>query len=389
MRYFIAIVLGNFFVFIAHSQNNIILKRISEFQVAQKDGIYEKGVFPSQRIKSNKNKVFEDNNIFFTGLILYTLKSLQDSLQVDNRNTIDSIFNNSLDAFKYYKSRDGRISYNFYQIHPKENPFPNTNFLPNSSHRKLADDLDNTSILYLAMNATDSLNQAIKKLMVEYSKRDLYTSTFKEYRKSEVYKTWFAKKKNQDVDICVLSNILLFVFEKKIALDPIDSTSINLIKSSIQQNLHLKKEHLIAPHYQNAAINLYHIARLISTADYPLLNELRTKIINDIHQELTLVDNLMAKVILLSSLFRLGEGVDYEIDFQLLNRDMNQFYWFKASPFCTARFWLKKFVGRSEIFHMLYSCQAYYWSLVLELETLSDASFSMDQKQNTTMYKRY
>ncbi|MDZ4716786.1 MAG: hypothetical protein SH819_15075 [Cytophagales bacterium] len=317
------------------------------------------------------------------------MKSIRDSLPPDNRPIIDSIFKSTSELFTYYKNRNGGITYNFYPVRPEENPFPNAKFSPRSKRRRLADDLDDTSMLYLVQNSSDSLNHAIKAKMVDHSTKKLYTSTFKQYRKNKVYKTWFTEKINQDIDICVLSNVLVFIFEKNLPLTSIDTASLGFIKSSIRHNLHLNKEHLISAHYQNSSIVLYHVARLISAATTPLLDEIRGKVISDIHQQLNLANNSMEEVILLASLFRLGGQKDYEINFTRLEEDMRRFYWFKANPFCGSRFWIKQLIGRSNFLHEQYKCEAYYWSLVLELSSLSDANFTLSNKQPTAMYKRH
>ncbi len=188
----------------AKAQNNFALNRISELQVLQEDDFYNKGLFPTQRVKGNYKGTVEDNSIFFTGLILYTLKSIQDSMSINNQKLVDTIFNYSFENFKYYKNRNGGNTYNFYQVRPVENPFPNAKFLPNSSRRQLADDLDDTSIIYLANeDSNDSINYVIRNKMIEHSTLKIYTSTFRQYRKSNVYKTWFAEKMKQDIDICV------------------------------------------------------------------------------------------------------------------------------------------------------------------------------------------
>jgi hypothetical protein len=371
-----------------HAQNNFVLNKLSELQVNQSDELYCNGLFKSQRITNSGKKTFEDNNIFFTGLITNTLKSIQDSLPETDRTIIKTICSRSISTFKNYKNRNGDITYNFYQIRPEENPFPNATFLRNYKGRQLADDFDDTSILYLAQNSSDSLNYAIKNKMAKHSTTSLYTSTFKEYRKEKVYKTWFAKKQNQDIDLCVLSNALLFVFDKKLALSAIDTSSIQLIQSAINKELHINKAHLISAHYQSTPIILYHIARLISAANHPLLDELRPKIIHDINTQLNEVNDEVEKMILLSSLFRLNHPIDFEINLQNLENNMTDFFWFKANPLCGSRFWIKKMAGSTHFMQTNYRCKAYYWALLLELEVLSKASYLKTDATYTTIYHK-
>ena len=368
-----------FFFFInTQAQNQLILNKITDYQIKNDDIFYNKGLFPSQRLVMNKKKTVEDNNIFLTALTLYTLKSLQDSLTASEKLLINNIINNSSDVFKYYANRNGGITYNFYQVYPNENPFPNARFMKNSKRTRLPDDLDDTSIIYLVKNSSDSLNYQLKNKMVEHSGKEIYTSTYKQFREMEVYKTWFAEKMKQDIDICVLTNVLLFVFEKKLRLSATDSVSMRVIKHVIQNNLHLNKAYLISSHYQNTAIILYHIARLISTANFPVLNELKPKIIQDINNALKNTSNAMENVILLTSLIRLGENTNFSMNFQDLENDMKKFYWFVANPFCGSKFWLRRILGKSNI---KYKNEAYYMALILELSVLSNANFVKENNQ--------
>ena len=357
---------------VGYSQDQVIIERIVSLQV-QEDNFYRRGLFTSQISRKKGKKYVEDDNIFFTGLINYTLQSIKDSRPIDEQGYIDNVYRNSKPTFDFYSNRNNDVTYNFYQVHP-EKPFPNIKLLSKWKRFRLADDLDDTSIIYLVKESSDSLNRLVKDRMIEQSfKKKKVKSTFKAYRKSKAYRTWFADKMKQDFDICVMSNALLFVFEKKLELDTIDLATIRLIRTMIEEGRHLKKEHLIAPHYQSSAIILYHVARLIDTANHPELNVLREKVIADIENGLLSAENTMEKTILLTSLYRLNKPHDFEISMDELSGDMANFHWFKANLAGGYRLWFRKLVGQSRWFNLSYRSEAYYWSLVLELQTLSGA----------------
>lgn len=62
------------------SQTDFTINKIRELQIKEQGKLYNVGLFPSQRVWKKDMNIVEDNNIFFTGLILYTLKPIHDSL---------------------------------------------------------------------------------------------------------------------------------------------------------------------------------------------------------------------------------------------------------------------------------------------------------------------
>ena len=75
-------------------------------------------------------------------------------------------------------------------------------------------------------------------------------------------------------------------------------------------------------------------------ANHPSLNAIKQKLIKDLYQQLEASDeNSIDRVILLTSLYRLGEQPDFRINQEELKNDMSSFYWFKANPFYGQRVW--------------------------------------------------
>lgn len=388
MRYTFTLLLALLASLNLQAQDNFFLNKVSSLQLKQADGLYHEGMFRTLRTKRNEKKMSEDNNIFFTGLIAYTLQSIHDSLSSVDQPKATQIAAKAKTSFPYYKDRNGGITYNFYQVRPEEKPFPGADHwvFPDTSMR-IPDDLDDTSILYLAQETNDSLNQAVKDAMVKHSMKDLYTSTFRRFRDLDVYKTWFAANMNQDTDLCVLTNTLLFVVEKDLEMTAMDTTSAHLIKMAVEQNLHLRRERLIAPHYQNPSITLYHIARIISRADMPVLNSIKGKVIADLRKRLLKTKSEMEKVILLTSLFRLGEPTNFELDIRSIEEDMDSFYWCLATPFRGMKFPIRRFFEINNVLQEYYKCEGYYWTLLLELQSISKATLS-ERAQNRVLSKQ-
>jgi hypothetical protein len=364
------------------AQSKLLWDSIRAQQAGAGDSFYQEGLFRSQIAKRNGRKTVEDNNIFFTALINYTLQSCKDSLSADEQLVVDSLYAKSKRVLPYYQNRKGDITYNFYQVNP-ENPFPNLRFYSGIRKFRLTDDLDDTSLIYLILQSSDSLNKALKKKMAEQSRNPRkIVSTLPKYRESKAYRTWFADKMKQDLDICVMANVLTFVFQKKLPMDSVDIETIQLISQLVSANAHLTKARWVSAHYQSSSIILYHLARLIVVADHPDLNPLKRKIVSDLHNQLRQASNPMERVILLTSLYRLGEKVNFEFDLGELEGEMKKFFWFNGNPFSGSPVWVKKLMGK-KFMQLRYTSSGYYWCLLLELKTVSKASVEVKDGRPT------
>jgi len=351
------------------SQDASLLNKISNLQI-RKDTFYHDGLFASQRSFGKSKNFKEDNNIFFTSLIVYTLQSLQNGLPTSSSKLIDSINLKSTSNYFRYRNRNGDITFNFYQTYP-ENPFPNSPFLSKRDKVKLPDDLDDTAIIYLTKPKNEAVDIAVKNKMMVYADKSKLKSTFKRYRNYKAYPTWFADKMPQDIDICVMSNVLLFTFQKGFDLNSADLETLDLIKEIVITNDHMVNPHIVSPHYRKSSIILYHLSRLISVADNPVLNSIRGKIIIDLKKQFQLSKNEMEKVILLTSLYRLGEKIDSEISISDVEEDFNTFYWFRANASSGKNMFFKRLVGKNSLLEFRHKCDAYYWTLLLEFQVLS------------------
>ncbi len=383
------IILTNFLLLsgTVFSQDIHILKRIDSLQ-SRGTAFYTKGLFPSQISFENRNKNHEDNNIFFTAETIYTLQTLRNHFGEEGKTIIDSISKRTEHLYAYYKNRHGRPTYNFYQTRP-DKPFPGLRFWTHQKWLRLTDDLDDVSFIYLVRHTSDRLNAEVKKLMeLQTRSPKKVLSTFRKYQNSKAYRTWFAFRMKQDLDICVMSNVLLFVYQKHLPLDSTDYRTIALIKQMVNNNDIMKHGNIVSAHYQKSPIILYHLARLISKADNQQLNSLIPKIVTDLKSELKISTNRMDRIILISSLYRLHHPVGFEFTYKNILNDMNSFYWFHANPFSGDKVIYKRIMGRNGWLNFKYKCNAFSWSLVLELQELSGAKIkSNGDFLRTEMYK--
>lgn len=352
----------------AFAQVNPLLKKIAALQ-AKDDPFYRDGMIPSLRRGGGQPR--EDNNIFFTALTVYTLQSLKPSLNAEEQLLADSIIRKAKQNYPYYANRNGELSYNFWQVHPFEQPLPNRKLWSKMRKFRLPDDLDDTSLINLTLSTPDSINRQVKQMMEAQINQEPVKSTLQAYQDLPVYRTWFADKMKQDMDICVLANVLLFVFEKELPLSEADRQTISLISRMLKERQHITQAKLISPHYQQTCIILYHLSRLLVAAHHPQLNKLKEALISDLYWQLQRSENLMEKVILLSSLYRLGEQPGYALDENQLTRDAETFDWFIGSPISVKHIWIRRRLARSSWLDARHSSQAYYLALQLELEVLS------------------
>lgn len=358
-----------------HSQSlriDSLLTHIAICQRQKTDANYEAGLFPSQRVYLKKDDYTrEDNNVFFTGLITWTLRSYNGKLTLVNHLLADSICTKAVRTYMLYKNKHGGITYNFWQTHPSRH-FPNDEYFSARDKYALPDDLDDTAILYLSNSHGDSLEHALKHQMALHANRSKGTAinnTFRKYRHLIAYSTWFGKHMPVDFDLCVQTNAMRFVLDNRLEMDEHDIETLDLIRDMVLADEHLKEGSYVSPHYQNPVIILYHLARLVSA--HPKqhgLADIKDKLIKDLQNQKALVKHPMEKLLLSTSLLRFGipqESMSY-----LTAEDFNGFYFFVANMTSTMVNSIKKSMADSKRTNFYYQCEGYYWCLLWENEML-------------------
>ena len=360
--------------FIGHSQlsETQVFQKIASFQVVE-DEFYDAGLFPSQRSWGFFSKPAEDNTIFFTASIATTIRMIQHRLDSVNRQTASSIIHNAEANYSKYASRNGEGTYNFWQTVPPDLPFPNGSKLISNKKGRLPDDFNSTVLIALASQRNDSSDQLIRKKMTAYSKREnrhlVSLNTLDAYKNSEAYEVWFGKNMPQAFDICVMSNVLLYVLDRGFELNQYDLETISLIKRMIRNDHHLKQSAEISHHSDSPALILYHVARLISLDNQGLFDDIETKVINDLRKLEGEVENELEKVMILSSLKRLSQNVDLStLDHEKLNADVTSFSFFSIDPY-NISMGIYKFLPT-----IRWISEAYNWTLYLELLVLVNES---------------
>jgi len=287
---------------------NYLLKRIAAQQIKQDDYFLE-GIFPSyisnRETFSNRKK---DNNIFFNGLIAYTLNDIKSHVSGENHLIIDSILIRTKPLFAKFKNRKGRDTYNFWRT-DMTYEYPYASFFKLFGKKiTLPDDMDDTVLSLLALDAEDSVASNVHILMQQYVNSDTnkVRSVINMYNDLPAYSTWFGKKFPVVFDVSVLCNILSFVQLYNLQWTKADSASLNVIVKTIENNYHINKPEYASPYYTKTSIILYHVARLMSIKKITELEELKVKLIKDAVNEFALSNNLTEKIILSSAILKWG-----------------------------------------------------------------------------------
>lgn len=349
-----------------------LLRRIDQLQ-AKESSVFPKGSFPSYRLYAlNKDREKADVNIFFTGLIGFTLKDLRPKLTVLQQRIADQIINNSLPVYHKFQNRKGRNTYNFW---PTDTPriFPNGGWLNVfDKPQALPDDLDDTVISLLALNAPDSVARQVHALMQAFTNNGLkpVKNTFKDFRNIGAYSTWFGKKMPVDFDVCVLANVLYFVQRYHLNWTAADSASLLLIEKILDEKKHIGSAAYVSPHYSKLPIILYHLSRLMTVKPISSLEKYRPILITQTKEAFTKTDDFMEQVILATCLLRWGVQppamkVHHANSLAELTED-GSFSFFIANMASMLPNPLKQWMGGSGAGKFYYDCDAYNNLLVLE-----------------------
>lgn len=285
-----------------------ILERISALQV-KKDSFYSPGMFTSYRRYARKSNTYKaDDNIFFTAISLFTLKQLRNDVEEPEKILIDSIYSKGITSFYKYRNQKGQPIYNFWQT---DTPviFPNSGWLNwFDKSNSMPNDTDDTVMILMALQANDSTAKQVHQLMQQHAnlRNKRVKNTFKSYKDIPAYSTWFGKKMPVDFDVCVLANVLYFVQQNQLTWQKEDSASADLIRRVIVDKKYMTDAAYISPHYSSPAVIIYHFARLMGKYKVPALDSLKPVLINSAKELFHSSDIMMDKVILNTSLLRLG-----------------------------------------------------------------------------------
>jgi len=349
-----------------------LLHRIEQLQVKE-DGVFPKGVFPSYRTYAlNKDRQKADINPFFTGLIVFTLNRFKDKLTPYQQKLVEQISLNANPTFAKFKNRKGRDTYNFWPTDTAQ-IFPNSGWMNlfNKS-QSLPDDMDDTVIALMALNANKQIAENVHQLMQEYINggKGKINNTIASISHLPAYSVWFGNKMPVDFDISVLSNVLYFVNHYNLPFSKADSASFDVIVKILEEKKHITEPSFISPHYGSTEIILYHLSRLMTLKPFPALEKFRLELIEQTKELLQKKQPFLYQVLLSSALLNWG----IKPDLIILQNDQNltyliedeDFSFFIANMASMLPKQLKKSITASKLGKFKYYCPAYNNALLLE-----------------------
>lgn len=342
-----------------------LLNLISSLQV-QEDASILKGSFPSERKYFYNNHLKNEDNVFFTALVLWNLGQFKAQMTPSELAILEQCTTNALPYLDRFKNKKNHLTYNFWPRNPPQ-IFPNGGWL-NWFNQKfaLADDIDDASITLLALGVTDSLAKAMQTKFGAFRVGLIKPnrSFYKAYKNKPVYSTWLGHKMPKDVDLSVLSNVLLMHTIAKIPLNSTDTASLDLMVDLMKENKHLKDPKFVSQHYANTATILYHVARLIYYTDYPPLLALKPILLEQTKSMLMQSKYPLEQLLLNTSILRLGGEVELPSDTASLST--NNYPYFVANIASVLNNPFKRIVNQSNLVRFDYYSYAFNLSLLYE-----------------------
>ena len=353
---------------------DILIKRIAALQT-KGDIYFTAGLFEAQRTNTLIGYKRNDETIFFTAIITFTLQRLRHLLSTESQKIVDNITAKAIQNYPDFENKDGLKTYNFWKTKPSQH-FPNGYVFGRFSHFKIPDDVDDTAMVYLTRPhaATDILWLKDKLTQHANLSKLQIKNTFKEYKSLRAYSTWFGKNMYIEFDVAVLCNLMYWIFENKLPINQHDSDSLTYIRSTIETNQYLSKPFAVAHQYPRTVLIIYHVARLMGAFQIEALEPIRAKLIADIRHLLTQPQHRLDRIVLQTSLMRLGI---YDFDFEpiedITNADFEDFYFFIAGLLTAYQNPILYRMARWPLFHIKWQCEAHCWTLIAEYAALQSS----------------
>nr|WP_246440447.1 hypothetical protein [Rhabdobacter roseus] len=329
------------------------------------------GLFPAYRTNRLVGYHRPDTTLFFSGIMAFTLQSLRPRLSTESQALIDEIIEKITANYPDFQNKDGLKTYNFWRTKPSRH-FPNGYLFRHFEHFRIPDDVDDTAFVYLTSQPSRPEVLWLKeKLALHANGTKLWIrNTYPEYRTLRAYSTWFGKNMYVEFDACVLSNILYCIYEYQLPLNQHDTDSLAYIRSVIETDRYRTEPFRCAHQYPRTPLIIYHVARLLAAHRPPELLGIQEKLIADTEEVLHQSTHPMDRVLLSTSLLRLGQRPPRLAVEHYTDKDFSGFYFFIAGLLTAYEHPLLYRLAIWPVFHMYWECPAHNWALLAEYEVL-------------------
>jgi hypothetical protein len=344
-----------------------LLQRIEHLQVKE-DLSALSGAFPSFRKYYYSAKLKQEDNVFFTALVLFNIGQFSKKMHPAALAYLEQFIKNARPYIERFKNQNNKLTYNFWPRNPPQ-IFPTGGWLNRLNEKfALADDIDDGAITLLALGANDSLAKAMQTKFGTFRVGLVKPnhSFYRQYRDRPVYSTWLGNKMPKDVDLSVLTNVVLMHTMAKIPLNATDSASLDLIVDLVHAKKHLTDPKYVSQHYANSANIIYHIARLIYFSDYPALLALKPILLDQALELSKQAQFPLEQLLLNTSILRLGGKIDLPLSVNEASLTVNNYPYFVANIASVLNNPLKRIVNRTNIVRFDYYSYAFNLSLLYE-----------------------
>lgn len=346
---------------------------IEKIDALQSDGdrYFPSGIFPAYRTNKLVGYKRADTTIFFSAIICFTLQSIRGKLTSEQTLIVDRICEKVVKNYPDFQNKDGLKTYNFWKTKPSRH-FPNGSIFHRFEHFRIPDDIDDTAFVYLTTTpSSDELSWLKQKLQLHANgSKQWIKNTYPEYKRLKAYSTWFGKNMYIEFDVSVLCNMLYCIFKYELPLNEHDEASLQYIRSVIETDRYLLEPFRCAHQYPRTSLIIYHVSRFIAAFNPVGLMDVKTKLITDTRRLLTKTVSPMDKVILSTSLMRLGVRTERIAVEKFTSKEFNGFYFFIAGLLTAYENSILYRFSNSPLFHMHWICEAHCWTLLAEYEVL-------------------
>lgn len=348
-------------------------KFIDRIEALQSTGnaLFPKGIFPAQRSNSMIGYRRPDTTMFFSAITAFTLRSIRKYCSTESQTKIDSIIALVTANYPDFQNKDGLKTYNFWKTKPSRH-FPNGRWFHRFEHFRIPDDIDDTAFAYLTTDPSEEeLFWLKEKLTLHANGTRLWIkNTYPEYQQLRAYSTWFGKNMYVEFDVSVLSNMLYCILHYNLPLNVHDEDSFKYIRSVIETRRYITTPFRCAHQYPRTPLIIYHVSRLMAAFKPAALVPVWEQLANDTENLLKTTRNRMDRVLLATSLIRLGRGTERIPVEDFSKEDFNGFYFFIAGLLTAYENPVLYRLSVSPFVHMHWTCEAHCWTLLAEYEAL-------------------
>lgn len=350
-----------------------ILNHIEALQSGGEE-FFPPGLFPSYRVNSRIRYRRPDTNIFFSAISAFTLQSICPLLRDrEASEQIESIHRKVVANYPAFQNKDGLKTYNFWRTKPSDH-FSNGYIFRHFEHFRIPDDVDDTAMVYLTSNPTSEELLWLKSKLAQHANgtKKWARNTYSEYAKLRAYSTWFGKNMYIELDACVLSNLLYCIYHYKLPFNEHDRDSLLYIRGVIESGRYKSEPFRCAHQYPRTPLIIYHVSRLIGAFEPMLLTRVKNELVETSFRLLSEDLHPMDRVLLSTSLLRLGYNPAPIIVENYTSQDFKGFWFFIAGLLTAYEFSSLYRLADSEWFHMKWECEAHCWVLLAEYLALSE-----------------